>query len=206
MKELGINTASNISSAYIPRTESFDNILRTHANFVISVGLEMSKEDKNIPHLYWTPKPCKAPFKHCFIAGSSKCTTKDLSCLLTKLLSAIKDGLIRYCATKTSRNGVNNMWILKDSTCLLSSLDQLDVRTATFLQTYDFSTLYTSIPQKLLNSRIAALVHSSFKKKDRSTRYTHIKVGQRKGYFINSINGSGKKMYAADQIRNMIDF
>ena len=43
-----------------------------------------------------------------FIAGSSKCTTKDLSCLLTKVLSTIKDGLVRYCNTKTSRNGVNN--------------------------------------------------------------------------------------------------
>ena len=66
----------------------------------------------------------------------------------------------------------------------------------------DFSTLYTSIPQKLLNSRIAALVHSSFKKKDGSTRYTHVKVGQRKGYFINSINGSGKK--CIQQIRYAI--
>ena len=39
----------------------------------------------------------------------------------------------------------NNMWILKNSTSLLSSLDQLDVRTATSVQTFDFSTLYTSI-------------------------------------------------------------
>ena len=34
---------------------------------------------------------------------------------------------------------------------------------------------------------------------------TPIKVGQRKGYFINSINGGGEKMYTADQICNMID-
>ena len=44
----------------------------------------MSEEDKNFPSLYWTPKLHKVPFKHPFIAGSSKCTTKDLSCLLTK--------------------------------------------------------------------------------------------------------------------------
>ena len=58
--------------------------------------------------------------------------------LLTKVLSTIKDGLVRYCNTKTSCNGVNNMWILKSSTGLLSSLDQLDVRTAISVQTFDF--------------------------------------------------------------------
>ena len=33
----------------------------------------MSEEDKNLPYLYWTPKSHKVPFKHHFIAGSSKC-------------------------------------------------------------------------------------------------------------------------------------
>ena len=87
MKELGINTTNNTNSAYVSCTESSDDILKTHSNFVNSVGLEMSGEDKNLPYLYWTPKPHKTPFKHRFIAGSSKCTTKDLSCLLAKLLS-----------------------------------------------------------------------------------------------------------------------
>ena len=79
----------------------------------------MSEEDQNLPCLYWTHKLHKSSYKHWFIAGSSKCMTEDLSCLLTKILSTIKDGLVRYCNTKTSHNGVNNMWILKKSTSLL---------------------------------------------------------------------------------------
>ena len=164
IKELGINTI-NISpnSTYIPSTDSFDEILKSHCKFIESVGLEMSEEDKNLPYLYQTPKLHKVPFKHRFIAGSSKCTAKDLSCLLTKVLITVKDGLIRYNNTDTSHNGVNSMWIVKNSTRLLSSMDQLDVRTATSVQTYDFSTLYTSIPHNLLKSRITALIHNSFK-------------------------------------------
>ena len=174
IKELGINT-TNISpnSTYIPSTDSFHEILKSHCKFIESVGLEMSEEDKNLPYLYWTPKLHKVPFKHRFIAGSSKCTTKDLSCLLTKVLTTVKDGLIRYNNTKTSCNGVNSMWIVKNSTSLLSPLDQLDVRTATSVQTYDFSTLYTSIPHNLLKSRITALIHNSFKRRNGSDRYTH---------------------------------
>ena len=113
---------------------------------------------------------------------------------------------MRYCNTKTSRNGVNNMWILKNSTSLLSSLDQLDVRTATSVQTFDFSTLYTSIPHDLLKSRISNLVHNAFRKKDGSVRYTHIKVTRAKGYFTHDINGSGDNMYTADNICKMIEF
>ena len=91
IKELGIN-ATNISpnSTYIYTTDSFDEILKSHCKFIESVGLEMSEEDKNLPYLYWTPKLHKVPFKHRFIAGSSKCTTKDWSCLLTKVVNHCK--------------------------------------------------------------------------------------------------------------------
>ena len=140
IKELGIST-TNISpkSTYIPSTDSFDEIVKSHCKYIESVGLEMSEEDKNLLYLYWTPKLHRFPFKHCFIAGSSKCTTNNLSCLLAKVLTTVKDGLIKYNNTKTIRNGVNSMWIVRNSTSLLSSLDQLDVRTATSVQTYDFS-------------------------------------------------------------------
>ena len=100
-----------------------------------------------------------------------------------------------YCNTKTSRNGVNNIWILKNSTRLLSSFDQLDVRTATSIQTFDFSTLYTSIPHNLLKSRISNRVHN-----------THIKVMRSKGYFNHDINGGRDNMYTADNICKMIEF
>ena len=99
---------------------------------------------------------------------------------------------------KTSRNGVNNMWILKNSTSLLSSLDQRDVRTVTSVQTFDLSTLYTSNPHNVLKCRISTLVHNAFRKKDRSVRYTHIKVTRAKGYFTHDINGGGDEMYTAD--------
>ena len=166
----------------------------------------MSEEDKNLLYLYWTPKLHKSPYKHRFIAGYSKCTTKDLSCLFPKVLSTKKDGLVRHCNTKTSHNGVNNMWILNNSTSLLSSLDQLDVRTGTSVQTFDFSTLYTSIPHDLLKSKISNLVHNAFRKKDGSVRYTHIKVTRAKGCFTHDINGGRNGMYTAANICRMIEF
>ena len=154
--------------------------------------------------MYWTPNLHQVPFKYRFIAGSSKCTTKDLSCLLTKVLTTVKEGRISYNNTKTSCNRVNSMWIVKNSTSLLSSLDQLDIHTATSVQTYDVSNLYTSIPHNLLESRITALIHNSF---NGSNRCTHIKITSGKGYFIDTINlGGGDNLYTADQTCRMVEF
>ena len=47
IKELGINTTKiSLNSTYIPSTDSFDEIPKSHCKFIESVGLEMSEEDK----------------------------------------------------------------------------------------------------------------------------------------------------------------
>ena len=142
--------------------------------FTKSFGIELSDDDKKLPYLYWTPKLHKSPVKHRFIAGSSKCTTKQLSSLLTKIVTVIKTGLEKYCSMKTSHTRVNNVWILKNSTNLLSSLRHLRVHKATSIQTFDFSTLYTSIPHDLLKSHRDSLIQ------DPSSRSTIQKSSSKK--------------------------
>ena len=143
------------------------------------------------------PKLHKPPVKQHFIAGSSKCTTKELSSLLTKILAVIKTGLEKYCSIKTSHTGVNNMWILKNFTNLLSSSAHLGVCKA-----IDFSTLYTSIPHDLLKSRMN---NNAFKHKNGAAQHTYIKVGRNRSYFTNDpLNGDHK--YTAIDICKMIEF
>ena len=104
IKELWINSLDEINSTYAPSIDSYDKILKSHSDFVKSMGLKLSEAGQDLPYLYWTPKLHKTPFKHRFIAGSSKCKTKELSCLPTKILTTIKDRLNRYCNTKMSHN------------------------------------------------------------------------------------------------------
>ena len=97
------------------------------------------------------------------------------------------------------------MWILKNSKNLLLSLGHLGVHRATSIQTFDFSTLYTSIPHDLLKSRMNSIINNTFKHKNGATRYTHIKVYRNKSYFTsNPLNGDNK--YTADGICKMIEF
>ena len=158
IKELGLDNCFTPTgnSIYTSCQMSSEDIVNTHNTFMKSLGIELSDNDKKLPYLYWTSKLHKSPVKHRFIAGSSKCTTKELSSLLTKILTVIKTGLEKYCSTKTSHTGVNNMWIL-NSTNLLSSLCHLGVHRATSIETFNFSTLYTSIPHDLLKSHMNSI-------------------------------------------------
>ena len=58
-----------------------------------SFGIELSDDDKRLPYLYWTPKLHKSPMKHRFIAGSSKCTTKQSTDYETKATIDCPDNL-----------------------------------------------------------------------------------------------------------------
>ena len=77
VKDLEINNVNINNPTYILTDDSFETILKSHNQFITSVGLEMSEEDQNLPYLYWTPKLHKSPYKHRFISGSSKCMTKS---------------------------------------------------------------------------------------------------------------------------------
>ena len=168
---------------------SSEDIVNTHDTFMKSLGIELTDDDKRLPYLYWTPKLHKSPVKHRFIAG----------------LTVIKTGLEKYCSIKTSHTGVYNMWILKYSTNLLSPLSHLGVHRATSIQTFDFSTLHTSIPHDLLKSHINSIINNAFKYKNGATRYTHIKVGRNESYFTSDpLNGDNK--YTANDICKMIEF
>ena len=97
------------------------------------------------------------------------------------------------------------MWILKNSTNLLSSLGHLGVHSTTSIQTFDFSTLYTSIPHDLLKSRMNSIINNAFEHKNGATRYTHIKVCRNKSYFTTDpLNGDNE--YTTNEICKMIEF
>ena len=91
---------------------SASEVLENHKSVLTSLGIQPTDEQLDLPFIYWIPKMHKNPHKHRFIVGSSKCSAKPLSILLTQLLTHSKQGLQKYCETSYSRSGVNKMWIL----------------------------------------------------------------------------------------------
>ena len=79
------------------------------------LNIPSGKESEDLPYLYWIHKLYKTPYKERYIAGSSACSTKELSIHLTKIMSAVKEGQQKYYETVYSRSGINHMWTLKNS-------------------------------------------------------------------------------------------
>ena len=65
-----------------------------------------------------------------------------------------------------------------NSTNLLSSSAHLGVRKATSIQTFDFYTLYTSIPHDLLESRMNNIMKNAFKHKNGATHTSASKMAE----------------------------
>ena len=83
--------------------------------------------------------------------------TSCLFFLLTFCLTAIKNHVIKYCTTVYGRNGKNLFWSIKNSGEILNKLKSRDFL-ASGLSTYDFSTLYTTLPHNIIKEKLTELI------------------------------------------------
>ena len=205
MQELNIYTDSGNTSAYVPTHLSKNEILANHQSVLSSYGITDSIKCHDLPSLYWIPKLHKYPHKQRYIAGSSRCSTKPLSKLLTIILSKVKEGLKTYCETIYSRSGINQMWILKNSKELLEQLHSRSFTNVSSIKTYDFSTLYTTIPHAKLKTRLKDIIHNTFVNKNGTRRYQYIVVKYNVAYFVKEHSDAPQK-YTEQDIINMLNF
>ena len=90
----------------------------------------------------------------------NKCSTKPLSKLLTTCLSMVSRHFKQYCNSIYRKIRVNYFWIIDNSQQVLSALSKINYfSTAKHLDSYDFSTLYTSIPHTSLKEALTSLIH-----------------------------------------------
>ena len=71
--------------------------------------------------------------------------------------------VIRYCENVYERSGKNLFWSIKNSGEVLNKLKSRGFR-ATSLSTYDFSTLYTTLPHNLIKEKLINLIEWTFKR------------------------------------------
>ena len=179
------------------------SFLANHRSFMTSLNIPSGKESEDLPYLYWIPKLHKTPYKERYIAGSSTCSTKELSIHLTKILAAVKEGQQKYCETVYSRSGINHMWILKNSKDLLDNLKSRSFSQVSSIKTFDFSTLYTTLPHDKLKTRLKETIHKAFSHRNYGS--TFVVLGYNSTYFSNKIH-KGKTCYSEEQVISMLEF
>ena len=97
------------------------------------------------------------------------------------------------------------MWILKNSKDMLEYIQCRSLYSCNSIKTFDFSTLYTTIPHSKLKDKLMELVQLCFIKKNGQCRYKYLVLGRDRSYFVKHYSDSTKKLSEAD-IFNMVEF
>ena len=153
--------------------------------------------------MYWLHKLHKRPYKARFIANSSSCTTTELSKLLTSCLTAIKAKIIKYCETVYERSGKNMFWPIKKKSCeVLSKLKNIGYH-ATSLSTYDFSTLYTTLPHNLIKEKLLDSIERTFYKKEGKL---YLACNDKKAFFTSKDHYKGYQLWSCQNVCDALSF
>ena len=97
------------------------------------------------------------------------------------------------------------MWILKNSKELLDHLKSPNFNLITNIKSFDFSTLYTTIPHQKLKSRLATIIQNSFLHKNGNRRYKYLVLGREGPYFVKE-HSDAKNKYTEEDIIKMLEF
>ena len=162
MNELGIESTSNANATYEAQYDTPDEVIKKHSETMEKeFKIKLTDEEEKLPQMYWIPKLHKKPYKARFIAGSSSYTTTRLFKLITSCFKLVKSHCISYCKTIYDRTGVYAMWIINNSLDVIQMIGRKQFQ-ATSVTTWDFSTLYTSIPHEKLKHRIHELLEKTY--------------------------------------------
>ena len=96
------------------------------------------------------------------------------------------------------------MRILKNSKELLDHVKFPNFNLITNIKSFDFSTLYTTIPHQKLKSRLATIIRNSFRHKNGNRRYKYLVLGREGPYFAKDYSDS-KNKYTEEGIIKMLE-
>ena len=82
--------------------------------------------------------------------------------MITYCLKLIQQTHTNYFTTISKTRGFNRMWIVNNSVEVLKKIEECNKRSVRNLRTFDFSTLYTSIPHNKLKERMAKVISQCF--------------------------------------------
>ena len=152
----------------------------------------------------------KSSICHTFI-GFQRCTKIPINTDLLRVHRSVRPSLYpfysqnclhilskvfrKYYETSYSRSWVNQMWIVKNSKELLEHLQSPNFNHITSIKSFDFSTLYTTIPHQKLKSRLATIIRNSFIHKNGNRRYKFLVLGREGPYFVKEHSGPKKQVH-----------
>ena len=155
-----------------------------------------------MPRIFSIPKLHKNPYKFRFIAGSKFCSTKQLSVLLSNGLKKIQEFWQNYSNQIEATSGINRFWILSNSKALLEQLNGANNKLPyEHISSWDFSTLYTTIPHIDLKRCLKSLIYKTYQKNN----FQKLIITFKNAYFGNNVK-DGQSAFEYDEFIQLLEF
>ena len=152
------------TSTYEEENDDSASLVSRHLEYMMNNEIVVHSEQERLPSFYWLPKLHKTPYGTRFIAASNKCTTKQLSSILTSCFKTIIKHFKEYCEGIYRFTGVNCFWIIENSLEVLDKLQSINTTSrARSFESFDFATLYTNIPHNALKEKVKLLVNEAYR-------------------------------------------
>ena len=169
-KELGLQGSQSNTYEHLQNSNQNEIIADHQKHLQEQFGITVPEEMRTLPDIYWLPKLHKTPIKARYIIASQQCTVKKLSKEVTSIFKLAYNQIDRYNQKANVFSGIKTFWVIQNSQPVLQALNQINSKkNAKTISSFDFSTLYTSIPHTKLLEELSGLIKFIFKGGTRST-------------------------------------
>ena len=148
-----------------------DDIMNSHQEVYGHFGIQVSDDIWKLPFVYWISKMHKIPPKCRFITSGIMSSISLLSEHVGKCLKSLLKSARNISRYANKFTGYNDYFIIDDRKEVVEVMELLNANRKKGgkkkVSTYDFSTLYTSIPHDKLREKINEFVNYVFCKTDK---------------------------------------
>ena len=199
LKEVGINNPPSSTYSLSDRTK--ENIVTYNKNYSKEFDLNITQQDESLPIMYWIPKLHKNPIGKRFIVASKKCSTKPLTSVVSRVFKMFFAHIESFNKKSRFYSNFKKFWVVENSFPVLEKIDKINrKKNAKSLYTFDFSTLYTTIPHKLLIRVLSDIIRLVF----RSNTYKKIGFSESSVYWTDK--GVGKRSFTQRNLIEVVSF
>jgi hypothetical protein len=155
-----------------------------------------------LPHIVLFPKFHKPKLSQRYVVSYSNCLVKPLAIRLTLGLKAVYQQVVNYCNMMFKVTGIKRNWIINNNVPILDCLNSVCVSSrARNIQTYDFSTLYTSLEHEEIKLALSSVIKLCFK----HSKKKYIAIYERSSSWVNNPR-PGTFCYDSITLMNSINF
>lgn len=169
-------TSGNFEEVHLPHSTILNNCEKYKRDHCITIDKSCSK----LPFMYWTPKLHKTPYGSRFITAGKDTVISDLSKIVGQCLQymiKVDKSNSRYIH---KYDDLNDFFIIDSRDPVIKHINEENTcPTPKSLKTYDFKTLYTSIPHNKLKDNMNKFINKVYQIKDKS----YITISKRTVYF-----------------------